>query len=327
MEALLAEVRLIVKKFPLSNVKTFQYLHAVQLTVANMQQQLEDDRQRQVDQSETIKQLRLEIENLKKNRGVTSVEKLVVSPVVLKTPAEEKMDFNNTDCSGKNVSIESSSTITGSSVYSGKLQLSSASYSDLDRHSALNSVFHRMAAIEKKIDEVKKDQERAIQLERFVMHLHERIKSLDCGRNGRLVWKISGFSTIFNNAKVQETRKQKNQRFDSNSPCDFCSPLFYTAPQGYLMYMRLYPYGCDAAVGKHMSLFVALCPGEFDGVLPWPFTSAIEISILNQDDLCDKWSQTIIPGNNNLQCFQRPSSKSGNMSVGILHFILHKLVH
>ena len=170
LEALLADVRLIVK-FPLSNMKTFQYLHAVQLTVANMQQQLEDDRQRQVDQSETIKELRLEIENLKKNRGVTSVEKLVVSPAVLKTPAEEKMDFNNTDCSGKKVSIESSSTITGSSVYSGKLQLSSASYSDLDRHSALNSVFHRMAAIEKKIDEVKKDQERAIQLERFVMHL------------------------------------------------------------------------------------------------------------------------------------------------------------
>lgn len=317
-DELLSEVRLLLKKFPLANIKNFQYLHALQLTVANMEQQLQADRQKRIEQDEVIKELRLEVESLKKNRSANHEEQ----KPHMKTIMEEKMDYDYTDSIHKK-SLESISTVD--SVYNSRSDVSVYSFQDPSRdpNEKFHSLFDRMTAIEKKVEEVKKEQERAKQLERFVMHLHERIKSLDCGRSGRLLWKISGFNTIFDNAKIQETRKQKNRTVDSNSPCDFCSPLFYTAPQGYLMYMRLYPYGCDSAVGKYVSLFVALSPGEFDGVLPWPFTSTIEISILNQDDLSDKWTQTIVPGGNNLQCFQRPSSKSGNMSVGILHFILH----
>ena len=325
VEKFLADIRLLLKKFPLSNVKNFQYLHAVQLTVANMQKQLDSDRQKRIEQDEMIRELRMEMESLKKIKSANTEEMDGISVETIKTIMEEKMDCDNPDSLLKK-SMESISNDSG--FYSNKSEHNSShSQLDLNRDPAekFHSLFDRMNMIERKVEEVKKEQERAKQLERFVMHLHERIKSLDCGRNGRLLWKISGFSTIFDNAKIQETRKQKGLRVDSNSPCDFCSPLFYTAPQGYLMYMRLYPYGCDSAVGKYVSLFVALSPGEFDGVLPWPFASTIEISMLNQDDLSDKWSQTIIPGGTNIQCFQRPSSKSGNMSVGILHFILHRL--
>ena len=237
-EQLLLDVRLLLKKFPLANVKNFQYLHAVQLTVANMEQQLKADRQKRIEQGEAIKELQLEVESLKKNRSVTGIEEQKQS---MKIIAEEKMDFDYTDSGLKKSSLDSLNTMD-SAVYSTKSSdLNAYSFQDpiRDPSEKFHSLFDRMTAIEKKVEEVKKEQDRAKQLERFVMHLHERIKSLDCGRNGRLLWKISGFSTIFDNAKIQETRKQKNRAVDSNSPCDFCSPLFYTAPQGYLMYMRL----------------------------------------------------------------------------------------
>ena len=237
-EQLLLDVRLLLKKFPLANVKNFQYLHALQLTVANMEQQLKTDRQKRIEQDEAIKEFQLEVESLKKNRSVTGIEE---QKQPMKIIAEEKMDFDYTDSGLKKSSLDSLNTMD-SAVYSTKSSdLNAYSFQDpiRDPSEKFHSLFDRMTAIEKKVEEVKKEQDRAKQLERFVMHLHERIKSLDCGRNGRLLWKISGFSTIFDNAKIQETRKQKNRAVDSNSPCDFCSPLFYTAPQGYLMYMRL----------------------------------------------------------------------------------------
>ena len=116
----------------------------------------------------------------------------------------------------------------------------------------ITELINRVESLEKTCEELKNDRERCKQLERFVMHLHERIKSLDCGRTGVFIWKITGFEAIFDNAKKQHELKLKGlpSTDAANSACDFCSPLFYTAPNGYLMYMRLYPFGCDSAAGN-----------------------------------------------------------------------------
>ena len=58
-------------------------------------------------------------------------------------------------------------------------------------------------------------------LEQFSRHLLERIKSLECGRDGSVVWKFSDFNNIFEAGKRAEKIKPKNEKV----PTDFCSPI------------------------------------------------------------------------------------------------------
>ena len=323
----LKQLKLLIKTFPLCNLKNSQYLHATQLQVAELKEQLDKEQVLREKQTEEIGELKEAIENLKISSPRNNTHN-TLSYVSEHYPIAQN-GVNSTVGVDKHEPMDHDSGISSWHSSSSVATLSTSTQSLSSANSALSdqdvkSLLERMNAAEKKIEEIKKEQERWKQLERFVMHLHERIKSLDCGRTGKLIWKISGFSTIFENAKSVESRKQRGVKVDSNTPCDFCSPLFYTSPNGYLLYMRLYPYGCDSAVGKFMSLFVALSPGEYDGILPWPFRATLEISLLSQEEPNEKWTQTIVPGGNNLACFQRPSSKSGNLSVGILHFIVHR---
>ena len=51
--------------------------------------------------------------------------------------------------------------------------------------------------------------EKLVPLEHFSRHLLERIKSLESGRDGSVVWKISGFNNIFDAAKRSEVKVVK----------------------------------------------------------------------------------------------------------------------
>ena len=60
----------------------------------------------------------------------------------------------------------------------------------------------------------------------------------------------------------------------------WCSPPFYTHPQGYKMCLRLDANGDGE--GTHTSVFVTLMRGEFDDLLKWPFRGCITVAMLNQ---------------------------------------------
>ena len=300
------ELEKYIQKTPLMSYKNLYFTFQTQSTLSEMKVELETERKNNQDMRKELLKMSEEIRKLKDEQN-----HLGKDMALSKYFGSSSHSLGVSDAGfGSDDSVKNDST--------------SMEFAD---HGQLTQLMTRVELLEKTCEELKNDRERCKQLERFVMHLHERIKSLDCGRTGVFIWKITGFDAIFQNAKRQHDLKVKGMQIsDNNSACDFCSPLFYTAPNGYLMYMRLYPFGCDSAAGNFVSLFVALSPGEYDGVLKWPFLNSIEISLLSQDDPADKWTQVITPGGNNMTCFQRPSSKSGNMSVGILHFIIHKLV-
>ena len=121
-------------------------------------------------------------------------------------------------------------------------------------------------------------------------------------------------------------KKRSRLYLDSNSATSFQSPHFVTA-DWYCIYMKLFTYGCDEATGKYVSLFVALSVVRYDGILKWPICKKIHISIVDQSDSENKWTQTITPSKENFRWFQRPSSSvAGNTSVGILRFINHSMI-
>ena len=46
-------------------------------------------------------------------------------------------------------------------------------------------------------------------LKRLTMDLYDRIHSIYCGRDKKLIWRISSFSFMFDNAKTAELERQK----------------------------------------------------------------------------------------------------------------------
>ena len=81
----LTQMKMLISKFPISNLKNAQYLHATQLQVANLSDQLEHERNLQRQQDRSIQQLQTSIQTLQtfiheKLTITQSVESPVESP-------------------------------------------------------------------------------------------------------------------------------------------------------------------------------------------------------------------------------------------------------
>ena len=136
----------------------------------------------------------------------------------------------------------------------------------------------------------------------------------------KVIWKLEKFSMVLFNAKHYEKEKPK-QLPDPNLICDYCSPPLFTQSYGYTYFIRAFPYGCDAAKGKAMSIFITFIAGPYDDILPWPFKGSFEINLIECDQL--KRTRTFEPDEQSLFCFQRPHPNNPNPSYGTTFYISH----
>ena len=92
-------------------------------------------------------------------------------------------------------------------------------------------------------------------------NIESRLEKLETGEQPRdwkrykIIWKVENFFVIFNNAKLFEETKNKNDT-DPNLARDFCSTAFLSKPHGYSLFIRAFTYGCGPALGKSMSLTI-----------------------------------------------------------------------
>ena len=57
----------------------------------------------------------------------------------------------------------------------------------------------------------------------------------------------------------------------ANPSTHYNSPVYRTHPHGYTFSVQFYPYGLNSAARNHASIMFALFPGDYDGLLAWPF--------------------------------------------------------
>ena len=106
-------------------------------------------------------------------------------------------------------------------------------------------------------------------------NLESRLQKLETGEQLRdwklykIIWKLENVSVIFENAKLFEETKNKNDT-DPNMVRNFYSTGFLSKPYGYIFCIRAYPYGCGQALGKSMSITISLIAGPFDDILSGP---------------------------------------------------------
>jgi TNF receptor-associated factor 4 len=81
------------------------------------------------------------------------------------------------------------------------------------------------------------------------------------------------------NSKLQETLDKRVTKFKITHPysCEeFTSPSFYTSPGGYRMVLKV-----DFNKGS-FGVYIRLMHSTMNGYLKWPFTGAVDITLLNQ---------------------------------------------
>ena len=159
--------------------------------------------------------------------------------------------------------------------------------------------------------------------------IDSRLEKLESGEKPRdsnfywNIWKLENFSVIFNNAKLFEERKNKNDTYP-NLARDFCSTAFLCKPNGYSFFIRAFPYEFGPALGKLLSITISLIAGPFDDNLTWPFKGTSQISVFRQDNSGSIWTNLLKTNDKTTPCFSRPSPLQPNPSCGIFFYLPHK---
>ena len=109
----------------------------------------------------------------------------------------------------------------------------------------------------------------------------------------------------------------KHKQFNSQ----YASPPFYTHPQGYKLFLRVYANGYSRGKGTHVSISACLMRGEHDQHLQWPFSAEFVIELLNWKE--DKQHHIVILSIDVNSCFNRVTEGIFGMSCGIPQFIKH----
>ena len=123
--------------------------------------------------------------------------------------------------------------------------------------------------------------------------------------NGTYIWKIDHYSRRFNEAVSGKT-------------LSIYSPPFYVGRFGYKVCARMYPNGDGIGKGTQMSMFFVIMRGEYDALLPWPFTQKVHFRLIDQErirDTCDAFRPE--PSSSS---FKRPTSDM-NIASGCPTFI------
>ena len=128
--------------------------------------------------------------------------------------------------------------------------------------------------------------ETRVQLDETRVQLVETQAKLSCltaedGRKKCFIWKIKSFSESLRQAKDGVKKKIE-------------SDPFYTGRYGYKLKMCAYPYFMGLVSPPHFLISIVLMEGEYDDILPWPFSKKVTFTIIDQNkDLKERLNQTV----------------------------------
>ena len=100
------------------------------------------------------------------------------------------------------------------------------------------------------------------------------------GGNTRFIWKITSFSE-----RLRQAKEGVKKKIESNT--------FYTGCYGYRLKVLAYPYDIFFPRDPYLSIGIVLMEGEYDDMLPWPFSKKITFTIIDQNnDLKERQNHT-----------------------------------
>ena len=195
----------------------------------------------------------------------------------------------------------------------------------LDSHLQSNMQEHLdLACVKLNSTQIQLD-EQQIQLSALQRQIDKKANTDKDDGNNRFIWKIKSFSERLK--LVKEGRKKKIE-----------SDPFYTSCYGYKFKVFIaYPQvtGSFFLDGPRLSIGIVLMEGEYDDILPWPFSKRITFTIIDQNkDLKERQNHMnyLSPSKPELFSSQpktdlfskRPRDKETVVEGEIPYFISHK---
>ena len=303
-EQALEQTKPLIQTFPLANVKQFQYLHAVQQQVTQFFVDLNTEKSERLKLRTTIRQLEDELTQLRRQINEPSPSSLP-DPFTIDPPSSAAFQDSNvlgniqiskpraTITLKRTSSTTSRSQLTEPPRTPPSTQTTSECSSDLDT---------RVKQLEEEITKASNSRETIASIYRSrLAFLCDRIRSLESGGSDTMLWKLTsvklGFDTAKSSARLDNAAKDPGTHYEN--------PVYRTHPYGYNFFVQFYQYGLDSAAGTHASIMFALFPGDYDGLLTWPFPKTIQLSVRDQLDPQNTWTFAFAPSEK--KSFRRPT--------------------
>ena len=317
----------LLQKFPLAHLKQAQYLHSVQLTVAKLHQDLESERLERQTLQLLVFQLQKDLiftQNILMNqKSGTSPKPFSIDPPSAGTVTNPAVTetYEMPRASASQIILMSSSKNSDSSALPSSPTPCQASSSPQTPHSAASpDIISKFTALEKLTkDDLSRQKSLLSTIQSNYSFLYDKIRQLEAGSNNTILWRLPSVRFIFDSAK--SAHRQSKPLDDKTT--GYWSPVFRTHPYGYNFIIRFHPYGIAASAGQFATLIFAFFPGDYDGLLRWPFPKVIHLSLRDQLDPLNAWTQTIQPTQE--PPFRRPTSslKNDAFAVAFYKFIPH----
>ena len=312
----------LIQKFPLAHLKQVQYLHSVQLTVAQLHQDLEFESERLERQT-----LQLLVCQLKKDifllqtffanqntgahpkpftidppiEGTTANLSNLETHELLNTPTPEPVLIGNSDphISSALSSSSAQRPLSPEPTFKGPIRI-------------------RIDQLEKLLnEEVSRTKSLLSGLRSNYSFLYAKNRHLEAGNSNTILLRIFSVNFVYNSAK---SAHRASKPIDDKSS-RFWSPIFRTHPYGYNFIIRLYPYGLGTNAGQFVTILFAFFPGDYDNLLRWLFPKIIHLRLRDQLDPLNTWTQKIQPTQEHP--FRRRTSSPKNEAFAIA---LHRLI-
>ena len=292
-EQALEQTKPLIQTFPLANVKQFQYLHAVQQQVAQFFVDLNTEKSERLKLRTTIRQLEDELTQLRRQVHEPSSS----SPPVPFTDPPISAAFQDSNVLGSiriakprvTVTLKKTSSIMSRSQLNEPPRTPPSTPTTSGPSSDLEARFKQLE------EEITKEVIVAKQLHPFfdvnLPFFYDRIRSLESGGSDTILWKLTSVKLVFDTTK--SSARLVNAANDPST--HYNSPVYRTHPYGYNFFVQFYPYGLDSAAGNHASIKFTLFPGDYDGLLTWPFAKTIQLSVRDQLDPQNTWTIAFAP--------------------------------
>ena len=133
------------------------------------------------------------------------------------------------------------------------------------------------------------------------------------------IWKIEHFSEVLRQAKTGEKDKIESIPFYTDR----------TESYGYKLRVWIYPNGDRVHVNTHLSVYIIVMEGDYDAILPWPFTKRVIFTLIDQqEDQVERENVTLhLIAGNCPESFGRPRRNNNTGGRGFPEFVSHDKLH
>ena len=293
-----------IQTFPLANIKQFQYLHAVQQQVAQFFVDLNTEKNERLKLHTTIRRLENELTQLRRPvNGPSSLSHPI--PFTIDPPSSAAFEDSSTLGSIQIMKPRVTITLKRPSITTSRSQPTEPLRVSLSNPTASGPSLDletQVRQLEEEITKARESRETIASIYRSQFaFLYDRIRALESGETDTILWKLTAVKLVFDTAKSSD--RLDNAAKDPST--HYNSPVYRTHPYGYNFFVQFYPYGLDAAAGNHASIMFALFPGDYDGLLKWPFSKTIHLSVRDQLDPQNTWTSSFAPSDR--ISFRRPT--------------------